>query len=52
MHRTVESMKHAFAARMSLGDPGPGSKFLDVDPVLQDLRSPSYADALRRVPGA
>ncbi|KAL6776630.1 GGT1 [Auxenochlorella protothecoides x Auxenochlorella symbiontica] len=49
MHRTVESMKHAFAARMSLGDPGPGSKFLDVDPVLQDLRSPSYADALRDV---
>lgn len=47
MHRTVESMKHAFAARMSLGDPGTGSQFLDVDPVLRDLRSPSYATALR-----
>lgn len=49
MHRLVEAMKHAYAARMSLGDPGKNGEFLDLATLLADLRSPEYAASLRYV---
>lgn len=42
-------MKHAFAARTHLGDPGPSGVFLDVGPLVKDLRSQAYADDMRCV---
>lgn len=50
-HRLVESMKHSFALRMSLGDPGPGAgageEFVDVGLILEDMLSLDYAESLR-----
>lgn len=46
-HRMVEAMKHVYAARMSLGDPGKDGEFLDLNPLLADLRSAEYAETLR-----
>lgn len=53
VHRLVESMKHAFALRMSLGDPGPGGNqsYANVAPVLQDMLSQPFADSLRCAAG-
>lgn len=49
VHRLVESMKHAFALRMSLGDPGPNTDdpFVNVNDILNDMLSDSYALQLR-----
>ncbi len=49
-------MKHAFALRMNLGDPGPdpGNPFVNVtkqNALLDDILSRKYADGLRWVPG-
>lgn len=48
-HRMVEAMKHAFALRMSLGDPGPDANqpFVNVTDVLDAMLSPEFADSLR-----
>jgi len=54
-HRVVEAMKHAFALRMNLGDPGtPPStpEFLDfLDDLTEDVVSPTsnYPDQLRNM---
>lgn len=49
---TLQAMKHAFALRMSLGDPGPdpSNPFVNVtkqDDLLSDTLSRKFADALR-----
>jgi len=51
-HRFVEAMKHAFALRMSLGDPGPdpANPFVNLtrqDALLRDTLSPKFAAELR-----
>ncbi|MEW5317524.1 MAG: hypothetical protein WDW38_008812 [Sanguina aurantia] len=47
-HRMVESMKHGFAVRMALGDPGtPAQPFWNVTSVLADMYSPAFVDSLR-----
>ena len=48
-HRIVEAMKHAFALRMNLGDPGPdrNQPFVNVTDVLDAMLSPAFADQLR-----
>lgn len=48
-HRTVEAMKHAFALRMTLGDPGPdrAHPFVSVTAVLAAMLSLEFADSLR-----
>ncbi|GIL61114.1 hypothetical protein Vafri_15488 [Volvox africanus] len=47
-HRQVEAMKHAFAVRNALGDPGtPSRPFTDVAAVLKDISNGSFADYLR-----
>lgn len=48
-HRLVEALKHAFALRMSLGDPGPdaAAPFVDMGAVLADMGSSGFADQLR-----
>lgn len=43
-HRLIESFKHAFALRMSLGDPD----FVNVSAVSAAMLSKEYADALRK----
>ena len=40
-------MKDAFALRMQLGDPGPDSVYLDLDPVLHDMLSLRFANQLQ-----
>ena len=48
-------MKHAFAVRMALGDPGPdpaappppGSPYVDVREVMADIADPAFAAELR-----
>lgn len=52
VHRLVEAMKHAFALRMSLGDPGPDPDvpFVpELKDVLSDMLSPEYTESLRLV---
>ena len=53
-HRLVESMKHAFALRQGLGDPGicPGAAtcFLNLTDMLDDMLSPAFAASLRSSP--
>ena len=44
-HRTVEALKHAFALRMSLGDP---AYVPSANAVVADMLSPSFNDKLRR----
>ncbi|CAF2091773.1 unnamed protein product [Brassica napus] len=44
VHRLVESLKHAFAIRMNLGDPD----FVDVTKVVSDMLSPQFAQDLKR----
>jgi gamma-glutamyltranspeptidase/glutathione hydrolase/leukotriene-C4 hydrolase len=51
-HRFIEAMKHAFALRMNLGDPGPdpSNPFVNItkqDALLEDILSRKYADGLR-----
>ena len=53
-HRLAEAMKHAFALRASLGDPGdcsgdaePAGCFLNLTSILGDLLSTSFAAELR-----
>ena len=46
-HRLVEAMKHAFAIRMSLSDPGFPSK-TNVSQVVQDLVYNDYMETLRQ----
>lgn len=46
-HHLVEAMKHAFALRMQLGDPGPDHTFLDLDEVLSDMLSAQFASQLQ-----
>lgn len=48
-HRLVEASKHAFALRMSMGDPGPDPKhpFVDLGPVLSSLQDASFIQILR-----
>ncbi|XP_073265118.1 glutathione hydrolase 1 isoform X2 [Populus alba] len=43
-HRLVESLKHAFAVRMKLGDPD----FADVAQVVSDMISPKFAEELKK----
>ncbi|GJP53657.1 hypothetical protein CLOM_g12816 [Closterium sp. NIES-68] len=43
VHRVVESLKHAFAVRMHLGDPA----FVNVTDVIQDMLSDEFAAQLR-----
>ena len=48
LHRTAEALKHAFAMRAALGDPGPpAAPFLDLSRPLADMLNSSYVDALR-----
>ena len=49
-HRIVEAMKHAFALRMNLGDPGPdpAAPYVNVTEVLDAMLSPEFAASLRR----
>lgn len=44
IHREVESLKHAFALRMNLGDPD----FVNVNKVLADMLSPKFAKELKK----
>jgi len=48
-HRIVEAMKHAFALRMNLGDPGPdaGAPYVNVTDVLEAMLDPAFAASLR-----
>ncbi|EFJ49961.1 hypothetical protein VOLCADRAFT_30482, partial [Volvox carteri f. nagariensis] len=47
-HRQVEAMKHAFAVRNALGDPGTQTRpYTDVSAVLSDIADPSFAERLR-----
>ncbi|KAK9813827.1 hypothetical protein WJX73_000384 [Symbiochloris irregularis] len=54
-HRMVEALKHAFAFRQNMGDPGtcpppvngPGQCYRDLAPLLTDMLSPTYAASLR-----
>jgi len=54
IHRAAEAMKHAFALRMSLGDPGSSSSSSGesslvphLKDLLADMQSAKYADSLR-----
>ena len=50
VHRVVEALKHAFALRMSLGDPGPdpAAPFVPhLADVLRDMQAPEFAESLR-----
>ncbi len=49
-HRIVEAMKHAFALRMNLGDPGPdpAAPYVNVTEVLDAMLSLEFAASLRR----
>ena len=47
-HRTAEAMKHAFAARMSLGDPM-DSRAVNNSAEVQDMTSAAFAASLRKV---
>ena len=53
IHRAAEAMKHAFALRMSLGDPGSSSGESSLVPhlkeLLADMQSSEYADSLREM---
>jgi gamma-glutamyltranspeptidase / glutathione hydrolase / leukotriene-C4 hydrolase len=51
IHRAAEAMKHAFALRMSLGDPGSGESSLvpHLKELLADMQSSEYADSLREM---
>lgn len=52
IHRQVEALKHAFALRMHLGDPGQrgaGWKIENYDEIMKDMISPEFADHLRSV---
>lgn len=44
IHREIEALKHAFAVRMSLGDPN----FVNVNKVLVDMLSPKFAADLKK----
>lgn len=47
-YRALEALKHGFALRMHLGDPGtPKAPFLNLTRVMADLRDPAFADTLR-----
>lgn len=42
-------MKHAFGARLALGDPGTTERpHADIDAAMTDLLSTDYAESLRR----
>lgn len=43
-HRQIEALKHAFAVRMSLGDPD----FVHVEHVLKDMLSEEFAAELKK----
>ena len=43
-HRLIESLKHAFAVRMRLGDPD----FVDVAQVVSNMISPKFAQELKK----
>lgn len=43
-HRLIEALKHAFAVRMNLGDPG----FVNVTAVLSDMLSQKFAGKLKK----
>ncbi|KAL4444378.1 hypothetical protein ABPG75_012115 [Micractinium tetrahymenae] len=49
VHRLVEAMKHAFALRMNLGDPGPDAvnPFVQLTPILGALADPDFISSLR-----
>ncbi len=50
IHRATEAMKHAFALRMSLGDPGgEGSLVPHLNELLANMQSSEYADSLREM---
>ncbi|MCD7447358.1 Gamma-glutamyltranspeptidase 1 [Datura stramonium] len=44
IHREIESLKHAFAVRMNLGDPD----FIDVKNVVNDMLSTEFAKQLKK----
>lgn len=44
LHRLIESLKHAFAVRMKLGDPA----FVNVTQVVSDMLSPKFAAELKK----
>lgn len=43
----VEAMKHAFALRLSLGDPGVDDEFLDLSQILEDMLAEEFIGELR-----
>lgn len=50
IHRQIEALKHAFALRMSMGDPGPAGaswKVPHLDKILADISSEKYIESLR-----
>ncbi|EFN58126.1 hypothetical protein CHLNCDRAFT_141865 [Chlorella variabilis] len=49
VHRTVEALKHAFALRMSLGDPGPDAEnpFVNLTAILSALHDSDFMSSLR-----
>lgn len=54
MHRLIEAMKHGFALRTQLGDPGPpgldpAEQFLNLTAVLKDMVSDKFAEELRLI---
>ncbi|OMP02511.1 Gamma-glutamyltranspeptidase [Corchorus olitorius] len=44
VHRLIESLKHAFAVRMNLGDP----EFVEISKVVSDMLSPKLAKELKK----
>ncbi|PSC67120.1 gamma-glutamyltranspeptidase 1-like [Micractinium conductrix] len=49
LHRSVEAMKHGFALRMNLGDPGPNllRPFVNLTTILSSLSNPEFISSLR-----
>ena len=43
LHRLIEALKHAFAARMDLGDPD----FVDITSAVTKMLSPSFAKTIQ-----
>lgn len=45
IHRLIEAFKHTYAVRMNLADPA----FVDVEPVISDMLSPTFASSLQKL---
>lgn len=44
LHRLIEALKHMFAIRMNLGDPG----FVNVNSYIVDMLSPEFAKKIQQ----